>query len=134
VLLIAGLGACRRVEAAERPPLLRALVADFSRRALLFGPLAIGLGVWLAVRYLGWSWPLHLTGSDYGIALAVKLAALVAVATMGAWNWRVVRPALARPGGEARLRRSARLELLFGALLLAATAVLVALPFPGEEM
>jgi putative copper export protein len=134
VLLIAGFGACRGVEAGERPLLLRALVADFSRRALLFGPLAMGLGVWLAVRYLGWGWPLHLTGSGYGIALAVKLAALAAVAAMGVWNWRVVRPALARPGGEARLRRSARLELMFGALLLAATAVLVALPFPGEEM
>jgi putative copper export protein len=134
VLLLAGLPACRGLPAEERPTLHRALVGDFSRRALLFGPLAMGLGVWLAVRYLGWSWPLHLAGSGYEIALAVKLAALAGVAAMGAWNWRVVQPRLARPDGEARLRHSARLELLFGSLLLAATAVLVALPFPGEEM
>ena len=134
VLLLAGLPACRGLPADERPALHRALVGDFSRRALLFGPLAMGLGVWLAARYLGWSWPLHLAGSGYGIALAVKLAALAGVAAMGAWNWRVVQPRLAHQGGEARLRRSARLELLFGTLLLGATAVLVALPFPGEEM
>lgn len=134
VLLLAGLPACRGLPAEERPALHRALVGDFSRRALLFGPLAVGLGVWLAARYLGWSWPLHLAGSGYGVALAVKLAALGGVAAMGAWNWRVVQPRLTHAGGEARLRRSARLELLFGSLLLAATAVLVALPFPGEEM
>lgn len=134
VLLLAGLPACRGLPVEERPALHRALVGDFSRRALLFGPLAIGLGVWLAARYLGWSWPLHLTGSRYGVVLAFKLAALAGVGVMGAWNWRVVQPGLVRPDGEARLRRSARLELLFGTLLLAVTAVLVALPFPGEEM
>jgi putative copper export protein len=134
VLLLAGLPACRGLPPEERPALLRALVADFSRRALVFGPLAIGLGVWLAARYLGWSWPLHLTGSGYGLALAVKLTALAGVALMGAYNWRVVQPSLARPGGERRIGRSARLELLFGLLLLAATAVLVALPFPDEAM
>lgn len=134
VLFLAGLPACRGLPAEERPVLLRALVADFSRRALLFGPLTIGLGVWLAARYLGWSWPFHLTESSYGLVLAVKLAALAAVAAMGAYNWRVVQPALARPEGEERIGRSAGLELLFGLLLLAATAVLVALPFPDEAM
>jgi copper resistance protein D len=134
VLVVAGVGACRTLPPAERPQLLRALVADFSRRALVFGPLTIGLGVWLAIRYLGWTWPLHLFESRYGVALAVKLAALVVVGALGAYNWRVVQPSLTRPEGEARLVRSARLELLFGLLLLAATAVLVALPLPGDEM
>ena len=83
---------------------------------------------------LGWTWPLHLFESRYGVALSVKLVALVVVAALGAYNWRVVQPSVARPEGEGRLVRSARLELLFGLLILAATAVLVALPFPGDEM
>jgi putative copper export protein len=68
------------------------------------------------------------------VALAVKLAALVLVGALGAYNWRVIQPSLARPEAERRLVRSARLELLSGLLLLAATAVLVALPLPGDDM
>lgn len=134
VMMVAGLGACRGVDSARRAPLLRAVVADFSRRALLLAPLTIALGVWLAARYLGWSWPLHLLESGYGLALGVKLAALIGVAVLGGYNWRVVQPALARPGeqGESRLRRAGWLEILFGILVLAATAVLVALPIPGD--
>jgi putative copper export protein len=134
ILLTAGLGACRRADAEERPRLIRVLVGDFSRRALIVGPLAIGLGVWLAIRYLGWRWPLELFDSSYGTALLVKLLALAGVAALGAWNWRVVQPGLAQPAGERKLRRSGLLELLLGAVLLAATAVLVALPLPGDEM
>ena len=134
VMLLAGLAACRSLPSGERPRLVRTLVADFSRRALVFGPVAIGLGVWLAARYLGWSFPLHLLESRYGTALAIKLAALAGVAAVGAYNWRVVQPALTKPAGEARLRTTALFELLLGVLLLAATAVLVALPLPGDEM
>jgi len=134
VMLLAGLAACRSLPSDERLRLVRTLVADFSRRALVFGPVAIGLGVWLAARYLGWSFPLHLLESRYSTALAVKLAALAGVAAVGAYNWRVVQPALAKPVGEARLRTTALFELLLGVLLLAATAVLVALPLPGDEM
>lgn len=134
VMLLAGLTACRSLPADERARLVRTLVADFSRRALIFGPVAIGLGVWLAARYLGWTFPLHLFESGYGTTLAIKLAALVGVAALGAYNWRVVQPALTEPTGEARLRTAGLFELLIGALLLAATAVLVALPLPGDEM
>ena len=134
VLVLAGLSVCRTLPAEERPAMVRTLVADFSRRALVFGPLAIGLGIWLAVRYLGWRWPLDLFDTSYGTALAVKLAALAGVAAIGAYNWRVVQPSLTLPIGEARLRRSSIRELLLGVLLLAATAVLVALPLPGDEM
>lgn len=134
VMLLAGLGACRSLPADERPGLVRTLVADFSRRALIFGPLAVGLGVWLAARYLGWGFLFHLFESRYGTALFIKLAALAGVAALGAYNWRIVQPSLTRPAGEARLRSTARLELLLGVLLLAATAVLVALPLPGDEM
>lgn len=134
VLLWAGLAACRDLPSERRPVVLRALVGDFSRRALLFGPVAIGAGIWMAVRYLGWRWPWQLLESGYGTALAVKLAALAGVALLGAYNWRVVQPALGGADGARRLGRSGALEVAFGVALLLATAVLVALPFPGESM
>ena len=133
VLLIAGLGACRRLASARRPIVVRALVADFSRRALIFGPITIFFGAWMAVQYLGWRWPLELFQSSYGWTLAVKLGVLLVVACLGAYNWRVAQPALGDSAGERRFRGSALMELVFGALLLAVTAVLVALPFPGEH-
>ncbi len=133
VMLIAGVGTCRTLPTERRMPLIRALVGDFSRRALIFAPLTIGLGVWLAIRYIGWSWPLQLFDTSYGTALAVKLGLLVVIAALGAYNWRVAQPGLADPSGEARFRKSGRLEIAFGAVLLVATAVLVALPLPGEH-
>ena len=51
---------------------------------------------------------------------------------MGAYNWRVQRPQLEKPGAEPRIVQSSQLELLLGTVLLAVTAVLVALPMPGE--
>jgi putative copper export protein len=134
VMFVAGLGACRSLPAGERALVLRALVADFSRRALVFAPLTVAFGVWLAARYLGWSWPLHLGGSSYGLVLAGKLLVLGGVAGLGAYNWRITQPKLTHPGGETRLRRFSALELLFGVILLGITAVLVALPLPEGRM
>jgi putative copper export protein len=134
VMVLAGLGACRGLEPARRPAVLRSLVADFSRRALLFAPLAIGLGVWLAARYLGWSWPLHLVRSSYGWVLAAKLAVLGGVAALGGYNWRITQPRLTAEGGESRLRRFSALELWLGIILLGITAVLVSLPLPEGRM
>lgn len=134
VLAIAGLGAVRGLPEEEHAGALRGLVADFSRRALVVAPLAVAFGAWLAVKYLGWSWPLQLAGSGYGRVLLVKLGLLVVVGGLGAWNWRVIQPRLAETGGSARFRRTSTAELLFGAFLLAATAVLVALPMPGDAM
>jgi putative copper export protein len=44
-----------------------------------------------------------------------------------------VRPALGDDAGTARLRRSAAAELAVGALVLLATAVLVATPTPADD-
>lgn len=133
VLLMAGLSACRLLPSSRRSLVIRALVADFSRRALLFGPLTIGLGVWLAVLYQGWRWPLELFSSSYGWALTAKLGVLLIIAALGGYHWRVAQPALGDSTGERRFRGSAALEVALGALLLAVTAVLVSLPFPGEH-
>lgn len=134
VMLIAGFGACRALWPEQRPPVIRALVADFSRRAVVFAPLTIGLGVWLAARYLGWSWPWQLGGSSYGLVLAVKLGVLAGVGALGAYNWRFTQPRIARAGGESRLRRFSVLELVLGVILLGVTAILVALPLPEAPM
>jgi len=134
VMLLAGVAVCRRLPQGDRPPVLRALVADFSRRALVLAPITIALGVWLAARYLGWSFPLHLTASSYGWVLAGKLAALAGAGAMGAYNWRITQPRLISHEGEQRLRRISALEILFGVILLGLTAVLVALPLPEGGM
>jgi putative copper export protein len=65
--------------------------------------------------------------------LLLKLACLVGVAGLGAFNWRVVQPRLEAGTGDELLRRSAWAELGLGALLIIVTAVLVALPAPGLE-
>lgn len=134
VMLIAGVTACHAAKPEARTPLIRALVADFSRRALLFAPLTIGFGVWLAARYLGWGWPFHLARSTYGWVLGGKLAALAGVAALGGYNWRIIQRRLTREDGESRLRRFSSLELLVGSVLLGITAVLVALPLPEGKM
>ena len=112
----------------EREPQLAAIVNGYSRMALVCGLATIGLGLLLGWTYVGGIAPLF--SSAYGRTLLVKVALLAGVAAAGAWNWRRVRPALGAAPGASRLRRSATVELVFGTLLLAVTAVLVALPAP----
>ena len=134
ILVLAGLPVCATLPPAERRAALRLLVGDFSRRALVVAPLTVFFGVWLAIRYLGWRWPLTLPESSYGIVLAGKLVALGLVGALGAYNWRITQPRLSREGGERRLRKASALELTFGVLLIAVTAVLIALPLPEGRM
>jgi copper transport protein len=70
--------------------------------------------------------------SGYGRTLLVKLAMLSVVAGTGAYNWRRVKPTLGTAAGTMRMRTSARIELMVGALVLIATAVLVATPTPMD--
>jgi putative copper export protein len=64
------------------------------------------------------------------MALDVKLILVLIVVMLGAWNWRRVRPSLGAEGSEQTIRRSARMELTFAALVLIVTSVLVSLPSP----
>lgn len=82
---------------------------------------------WLHVHELPFLW-----GSAYGRMVLLKVALVAVVAVFGAINWRRITPQLTQPGGVARLAASARTELMIAALVLAATAVLVATPLPGE--
>ncbi|HXI20192.1 MAG TPA: CopD family protein, partial [Gemmatimonadales bacterium] len=105
------------------------LVNSFSPVALTGATIAVVAGSLLALAYVG-----HLDalwGSTYGRTLLVKLTLLLATLALGAWNWRVLRPRLGTPEAAHALTRSAGVELLIALCILAATAVLVALPAPA---
>lgn len=109
----------------------QAIVGAFSPVALTAGLGAITAGLIIGYRYLGGLAPLVTTG--YGLALVIKVLLVAGVAGLGAYNWRRVLPRL-RTSGELRpVRRTAWAELGIGVVLLAVTAVLVALSAPGEE-
>ena len=73
-----------------------------------------------------------LTGSAYGKLLLLKIALVVLVAIVGAWNWKRLTPALVDDQSALKLRRSAILELTIAALVLALTAALVVSSPPME--
>jgi putative copper export protein/methionine-rich copper-binding protein CopC len=105
-----------------------ALVSSFSPRALVMAAVAAmtgAVGALLHVPTIASLWQ-----TSYGQALLVKLALVAAAAGLGAWNWRRMKPRLAEGEPPERLRRTAAAELLVGALVLLATAILVALPTP----
>jgi copper transport protein len=103
-------------------------VSTFSPRALAMAAIAAGTGVvggWFHLPTLGSIW-----GTDYGRALLVKVLLVAAAAGVGAWNWKRVKPRLQTGDAPDVLRRTTMVELFLGALVLLATAVLVALPTP----
>jgi uncharacterized membrane protein len=108
------------------------LVADLVNS---FSPLALSAAAIVGITGLTTAW-LHLKRlsalwtTGYGITLTVKLILVAIVVTLGAWNWRRVRPSLGDEGSELTIRRSATMELTFAALVLLATSVLVTLPSP----
>ena len=111
----------------EGEALLALLVQGYSPLALLGAGTAAVAGVLISLNTVA-SWP-ALIDTVYGRTLLVKLIVLSGV--LAFYNWRRVRPALGAEPGARRLTRSASAELAIGTLLLAVTAVLVALPAPG---
>lgn len=113
---------------ARREGVLALLVNAYSPVALAGAGTAIAVGLVLALAYVGSFGALF--GTAYGRALLIKLLLVGGTAALGAYNWKRVRPVLGAEPGARRLRRSASAELAIGTLLLAVTAVLVALPAP----
>ncbi|HKC80961.1 MAG TPA: CopD family protein [Gemmatimonadaceae bacterium] len=112
----------------QRAELVADLVNSFSPLALTSAAIVGITGLttaWLHLKRLSALWT-----TSYGIALIVKLILVAIVVTLGAWNWRRVRPSLGDEGSELTIRRSATMELTFAALVLIATSVLVTLPSP----
>lgn len=128
-LVVAGLPATFQLPAERRGGAAAALVNAFSPAALVFAGISLLTGIFAAGVHLGVPPALS---SAYGRTLLLKLGAFALVVVAGAWNWRRVRPRLAEPGLPAHLRRTGTAELLLAALVLAATAVLVATPPPGH--
>lgn len=109
-------------------PSVAALVSAFSPLALAGAALVAVTGVVNTVFQLGALPDLWTTA--YGRTLLIKLSLLGLVAALGFYHWRRAGPALATDEAVPPLRRSIRAELALGALVLLATAVLVALPTP----
>jgi putative copper export protein len=112
----------------EKAELVRDLVNSFSPLALTSATIVALTGLttaWLHLKRVSALWTM-----SYGIALIVKLVLVLMVVSLGAWNWRRVRPSLGGEGSEEFIRRSATLELLFAGLVLVATSILVTLPSP----
>ena len=85
---------------------------------------------WLATAYIA-APSLSDAVTDGGVLPPDSLRALLAgVAALGFYNWRRVLPTLGDDAATHRLRRSARVELGLGLVVLLVTAVLVALPTP----
>jgi len=106
-----------------------ACVRAFSPVALISASTLAITGLWASYVHVGtWS---AVLGSPYGRTLCIKRALAAAVAAVGAYNWRWATPKLVA-GHQHALRNSARAELILGALVLLATAILVATPEPGE--
>lgn len=104
-------------------------VRAFSPTALISASTLAITGLWAAYVHVGtWS---AVLGSGYGRTLCVKLALVSGVAAIGAYNWRWATPKLVA-GHRHALEKSARAELILGALVLLATAILVATPLPME--
>jgi putative copper export protein len=112
----------------QRASLVADLVNTFSPIALVGFTIAAAAGVWTAWLHLKrlsamWTTP-------WGLVFDVKLALALIVISVGAWNWRRVRPSLGGEGSEAAIRKSATRELMFAALVVLVTAVLVTVERP----
>lgn len=125
---IRGVAKSTTTPGAQRAELVADLVNSFSPLALVASAIVAATGLttaWLHLKRVSSLWT-----TSYGVALDVKLILVLIVVTLGAWNWRRVRPSLGAEGSEQTIRRSARMELTFAALVLIATSVLVTLPSP----
>ena len=130
VMVVIGLPVCLRAASGGRAESLATMVNAFSPLALASAGVLVFSGVVAARVHVG-SWAAF-TSTTYGRTLLIKLAVVALLVLVGAFNWRRVRPALATSDARApeRFRRSATLEVVLAALVLAVTAVLGALPTP----
>jgi putative copper export protein/methionine-rich copper-binding protein CopC len=134
VMLAVGLPVAAREASGGRTSALPTMVNAFSPLALGSAGLLVLTGI-IAARYHVASW-WAFTTTEYGRTLLVKLAVVVLLLAVAAYNWRRVRPSLATADatGARRLTRSGRTEVLLAIIVLLVTAVLVALPTPVEAL
>ena len=137
-LLLAVPAATRRLDAPERTPLLAGTVSRFSTFALFAVAALVASGIAQAIPAL--ESLSDFTNTAFGRSLLAKIALLVLLLALGAWNRRSARPRLAalaerhEPPGETGLllRRSLRAELALMVAVLGVTAALVSYPPPAS--
>jgi len=130
VILIVGIGAAAKTPGAvSLGARVAAMIHVFSPMALICGATVVATGVVASLLHLEPFSALWMT--QYGKVLIVKLACVALLFSVGAWNWRQVKPSLGGDDGVKALRLSARIELTVAAIVLLVTAFLVALPLPG---
>jgi copper resistance protein D len=103
----------------------RRLAQRYSRMALLGAATLVLAGIGMAWFYVG-SWS-ELYTTAYGIMLVAKIYLLLAMLTLGAGNWFLVRRLASDPQPLlARLRRVVEVEVCFGFLAVLTAASLTA--------
>jgi putative copper export protein len=129
MILVVGVGAAAKAPGSITiGSRVASLINAFSPLALVCGGVVVLTGVATSLLHL---LPIsRLWTSTYGMTLIVKLALVSLLFSLGAWNWRRVKPNLGGEEGVIALRFSAKLELSASVLVLAVTAFLVALPLP----
>lgn len=126
VMLIAALPIALR--SADGVRAVATLVKAFSPLALTMAGLAVftgGLNAFVHISAIPEFWT-----TPYGRTLSLKIGVVILALTMGAYNWRVVKPRLGSDAATAHLKKSATSEILMGAVIVLITAVLVATPTP----
>jgi copper transport protein len=129
VILIVGIGSAGKTPGTVTiGARVAAMINAFSPVALICGGIIVATGAIASLLHLE---PLSsLWTSSYGKVLLVKLAFVVLLFVVGAWNWRRIKPNLGGDEGVSALRFSAKIELSVAAMVLMVTAFLVALPLP----
>jgi putative copper export protein/methionine-rich copper-binding protein CopC len=130
LVVLAGLPAALRRVPGERGPAAASILRAFHPLALICVPLVVVSGLtsaWMRLDSFA-----ALTTSRYGTYLLIKVVLFLCVALTGAYNWRRMLPKLGDEAGARRIRRTASLELIIGAVVVAITAALVVTPPPND--
>jgi copper transport protein len=130
MVVVAGIPALRQLPNGDRDVAVGSLVNSFHPIALFCAPIVVAAGLgtsWLRLGSLSNIWP-----TEYGRTLLWKIAWVLVVVTMGMYNSMRARRRLGSADATKHIRRTATVELLVAAVVLAVTVVLVATPVPSE--
>lgn len=102
------------------------LVRTFSPLAIVMSGLTVfsgGLNAFVHLNAITEFWT-----TPYGRVLAIKIALVVITATVGSYNWRVMKPRLGTAEVTARISKSGITEVVVAAVVILVTAILVGTP------
>ena len=131
-VFLAGLPSLRRVDETQRAALGSSLVRSYHDVALPSVIVVALTGLansWLRVGGLGALW-----ATTYGRILVAKVALFLVLVGFGYYHWRTIVAPSWKADSAGRFRRTALLELLVGALVLTATALLVSMATPDAAL